>query len=238
MNARLIDSEREDAVSPVVGVMLMLVVVIIIAAVVSAFAGGLATKEQKAPVAVLHVNINSLENAGGMPPWGDGYYAPTMTIRHVSGDPLQTKDLKIITYFQNKTGSKAIGMLQGEQAVAGNDAWNYYTSSQYCGVFFINDPKQFGTGAVQATKGKSNWFGNASAVLKTGDILTSPAQFCGNYNDNTGPSQPHTNTGMSYLFGFDVSDPANGFRPGAIAEVKVVHIPSGKYIYDQEVVLE
>lgn len=33
---------KEDAVSPVVGVMLMLVVTIIIAAVVSGFAGGLA----------------------------------------------------------------------------------------------------------------------------------------------------------------------------------------------------
>ncbi|MDO8872056.1 MAG: type IV pilin N-terminal domain-containing protein [Methanoregula sp.] len=230
--------KREDAVSPVVGVMLMLVVVIIIAAVVSAFAGGLATKEQKAPVAILDVDINSLENAGDMPPWGDGYYVPTMTIRHVSGDPLQTKDLKIITYFQNRTGSKAIGMLQGEQAVAGNDAWISYTSSQYIGVFFINDPKRFGTGAVQDTKGKDNWFGNASAVLQTGDILTSPAQFCGNYNDDTGPTQPHVNTGMNYLFGFNVSDPANGFRPGASADVKIVHIPSGKYIYDEKVVLQ
>jgi len=38
-----------DAVSPVVGVMLMLVVTIIIAAVVSAFAGGLGQSSQKAP---------------------------------------------------------------------------------------------------------------------------------------------------------------------------------------------
>lgn len=38
-----------DAVSPVVGVMLMLVVTIIIAAVVSAFAGGLGASSSKAP---------------------------------------------------------------------------------------------------------------------------------------------------------------------------------------------
>lgn len=39
----------DDAVSPVVGVMLMLVVTIIIAAVVSAFAGGLSQSTAKAP---------------------------------------------------------------------------------------------------------------------------------------------------------------------------------------------
>jgi flagellin-like protein len=46
----MIKNERTDnAVSPVVGVMLMLVVTIIIAAVVSAFAGGLGQSSQKAP---------------------------------------------------------------------------------------------------------------------------------------------------------------------------------------------
>ncbi len=43
--------KRDDAVSPVVGVMLMLVVTIIIAAVVSGFAGGLVGSTQKAPQA-------------------------------------------------------------------------------------------------------------------------------------------------------------------------------------------
>ena len=42
---------KEDAVSPVVGVMLMLVVTIIIAAVVSAFAGGMASSQDKVPQA-------------------------------------------------------------------------------------------------------------------------------------------------------------------------------------------
>jgi FlaG/FlaF family flagellin (archaellin) len=41
--------KNEEAVSPVVGVMLMLVVTIIIAAVVSGFAGGLAGDQQKTP---------------------------------------------------------------------------------------------------------------------------------------------------------------------------------------------
>lgn len=44
---------NEDAVSPVVGVMLMLVVVIIIAAIVSAFAGGAVSGVKKAPQATV-----------------------------------------------------------------------------------------------------------------------------------------------------------------------------------------
>lgn len=50
----------EDAVSPVIGVMLMIVVTIIIAAVVSGFAGGMTTSESKVPNAAftVHPNLN------------------------------------------------------------------------------------------------------------------------------------------------------------------------------------
>jgi flagellin-like protein len=44
---------KENAVSPVIGILLMLVVTIIIAAVVSGFAGGLAVIPVKAPQLVL-----------------------------------------------------------------------------------------------------------------------------------------------------------------------------------------
>lgn len=60
---------KEDAVSPVVGVMLMLVVTIIIAAVVSAFAGGVATGSDKAPNTVIKAGYSQtngfwMENTG------------------------------------------------------------------------------------------------------------------------------------------------------------------------------
>jgi FlaG/FlaF family flagellin (archaellin) len=67
----------EDAVSPVVGVMLMLVVVIIIAAVVSAFAGGMAKSNDKAPQASIH---GSLSQSTGL------------VLYHNGGDTLTTKD--------------------------------------------------------------------------------------------------------------------------------------------------
>jgi hypothetical protein len=50
----------QDAVSPVVGVMLMLVVTIIIAAVVSAFAGGVTSSSEKAPNAQISAGYSQL----------------------------------------------------------------------------------------------------------------------------------------------------------------------------------
>ncbi|MCZ9313065.1 MAG: type IV pilin N-terminal domain-containing protein [Methanocorpusculum sp.] len=50
--------EKEDAVSPVVGVMLMLVVTIVIAALVSAFAGGLATTTEASPMVTFDVDFS------------------------------------------------------------------------------------------------------------------------------------------------------------------------------------
>jgi len=49
---------NEDAVSPVIGVMLMIVVTIIIAAVVSGFAGGMTSSESKVPNAAFTVHPN------------------------------------------------------------------------------------------------------------------------------------------------------------------------------------
>jgi archaeal type IV pilus assembly protein PilA len=67
-----------DAVSPVVGVMLMIVVTIIIAAVVSAFAGGAIGNTQKTPQA----NIKGMFSVSG-----------GMQIIHAGGDSIPTQDL-------------------------------------------------------------------------------------------------------------------------------------------------
>ena len=69
---------NDNAVSPVVGVMLMLVVTIIIAAVVSAFSGGLTSGQTKAPQANIKGTFSVSEG---------------MTISHAGGDSLATKDL-------------------------------------------------------------------------------------------------------------------------------------------------
>ncbi|MBQ4134982.1 MAG: type IV pilin N-terminal domain-containing protein [Methanocorpusculum sp.] len=93
MNADIILKKKEDAVSPVIGVMLMLVVTIVIAAVVAAFAGGLATETESAPVVVLDADV-----------YANGNNAATLTLRSLSGDNLDAADVSIkIQDLEGKT---------------------------------------------------------------------------------------------------------------------------------------
>lgn len=234
----------ESAVSPVVGVMLMLVVTIIIAATVSAYSGGLAKSQQKAPTAVLDVRIHALENVGGSMGYGSGWYTPTMTIREVSGDVLPTKDLKIITYFSNSSGIIYAGNLSGEKYVTGDPAWTYFDGGDAGGVLVFNDMNRFGGYiTTNSTQGLQSWFGNASAILRPGDVLTTVAGSCGNYDESVGPTTPRKNPSINYLVfnneDLSGSDYAGyGFVQGASVNVKVIHIPSGKAIFDKDVMIE
>lgn len=88
------NSTWEDAVSPVIGVMLMITVTIIVAAVVSAFVGGASTQFEKTPQASMRVCCDgSDENFN-------------IIFEHLSGEPLRTEDLRIITWI--KDGDKTI----------------------------------------------------------------------------------------------------------------------------------
>jgi len=73
--------ERDDAVSPVIGVMLMLVVTIIIAAVISGFAGGLVTSQEPAPSASFDVSLTDK--------------SIDLTVRSIS-EPIRSKDISIV----------------------------------------------------------------------------------------------------------------------------------------------
>lgn len=73
--------EKDSAVSPVVGVMLMLVVTIIIAAVVSGFAGGLAGDQNKLPQASIAAKYSQTQG---------------LRIDHMGGDPLAMAGISIL----------------------------------------------------------------------------------------------------------------------------------------------
>jgi FlaG/FlaF family flagellin (archaellin) len=79
MNKTIIN---EDAVSPVIGVMLMIVVTIIVAAVVSAFAGGMSATEDKVPTAAFTVNAD-LDGNG------------TILFKHTGGDELMIDEVLV-----------------------------------------------------------------------------------------------------------------------------------------------
>ena len=80
MKIMSLKERNEDAVSPVIGVMLMLVVTIVIAAVVAAFAGGLGADVDRAPTAALDIDIYS-----------DG----KVWLTSLSGEALITKDITV-----------------------------------------------------------------------------------------------------------------------------------------------
>lgn len=91
----------DSAVSPVVGVMLMLVVTIIIAAVVSAFAGGLATDQGKAPQATLSctpaiVSIQDTVKTNYTADYPAGFVADNgLLFEHKGGEGFALKDIAI-----------------------------------------------------------------------------------------------------------------------------------------------
>jgi FlaG/FlaF family flagellin (archaellin) len=229
--------KKDSAVSPVVGVMLMLAVTIMIAAIVSATAGSFSGTEKKAPSAILDVSIYAAKDYGG-------YYAPTMIIRHVSGNVLQTKDLQIVTYYTvPTTGNISRGSLLGENSVNGLSGWDPFSATARCGILFINDENRFGADTVQTSSGgHANWFGNASATFGPGDLLVTPAQYCGN-NDPDGTL--HRNPGMEQLFpnvnfisGSGSEGTASGeFPAGGVVTIKIIHTPSGQIIFDKDVVI-
>ena len=73
-------SKKEDAVSPIVGVMLMLVATIIVAAIVAAFAGGMAAEVDSSPNIII-----------------SGTYSQTdgLILKHVSGDSVSGVDIYV-----------------------------------------------------------------------------------------------------------------------------------------------
>ena len=204
--------------------MLMLAITVMIAAIVSAAAGGLSEKENKAPSAILDVSIYAAKDY-------DSCRIPSMVIRHISGNVLPTKDLQLMLYYRTPSGTLIKGNLSGQNAVHGDADWTTFTTGMHCGVLFISDESRFRMDQTlkdDTTNGNENWFGNASATLRPGDILVTPAQYC--------EAADQHNPGMDYLFP-DVVFP-DDFPAGSVVTVKIIHVPSGQLIFDKDVVIQ
>ena len=102
---------KDDAVSPVIGVMLMLSITIIIAAVLMAFAGGMADTKPATP---------SVDLSAEFVKSGEGI---VLRLSHNGGDALNPKDIKVTAYVASASSS-------GEQLIikdlipADDTAWN------------------------------------------------------------------------------------------------------------------
>ncbi len=84
---------KQEAVSPVIGVLLMLTLTLIIAAIVNSYAGGLMETDTKAPSVTLQAKY--YQNGTGM------------EIRHISGDPLPTGSVKVVVKPSDTMGKSA-----------------------------------------------------------------------------------------------------------------------------------
>ena len=127
MNSVMKHTKKEDAVSPVVGVMLMLVVTIVIAAIVAAFATGMFSDTQAAGNAIITLEdceMGTVDTASTAPDhaYTKGYvnfgkdgsgndrsnYAPySMTFKHKGGDQLDVNTLKLVITYNGATYTTA-----------------------------------------------------------------------------------------------------------------------------------
>ncbi len=147
-----------EAVSPVIGVMLMLVVTIIVAAAVSAFAGGFADDQKETPVAQIDVQLKAT-----------GSY-PKLVFTHLGGDPLKTGDLKIITYFHRVT--------RNQHAHATEEVFKHTTDGSLDSMDPKNnyDPKEYkkGTGSLISNDGYPCTVSNGVPVKYWGNSTMMP----------------------------------------------------------------
>jgi len=121
----------DDAVSPVIGVILMVAITVILAAVIASFVLGLGSQTQTTPQASF-----SIDYASGAGVSLDGL----VTITHDSGDPIVDDELYLRGDGLNETGAwgstditdkTASGQSEGETAVVAGDRAKVSASSDY-----------------------------------------------------------------------------------------------------------
>jgi len=199
---------NDVAVSPVIGVMLMLVVTIIIAALVSTFAGSLTGgTDQACPSASIDVKINTGADNGM------GGTQPEITFEMLSGDPIPTKNLKIITTYINNTHFGYITNHTISSPKTLLYIGSYYGDS-YARLPYLNDASKVGNA------GSSNFADYGNFTWATGGIMCAQGKqqvsnFLG-FANNTGYMDPD-------------------FGPGSSVDVEIIHIPSKMSMYEKEV---
>lgn len=220
---RMTKKNGEEAVSPIVGVMLMLVVTIIIAAVVSAFAGASVSGTQKAPSANAEIHIkNGGDNA-------TSYFS--MKILGVN-DPIPTKYLKVVTSWTTTDRTSGAAITGGNSTYAGKANVNVPGElSIYSGNITV--PTGYGNGvsgwANSTNHDKDSQWGNF--VLTSGTTTSD------------GPASDYSSYAYSGHTGIDPMQAILGekwynLKQGDIVTVRIIHTPSGKEIVDQQVAVE
>ncbi|WP_435364560.1 type IV pilin [Haloarchaeobius sp. DYHT-AS-18] len=81
----------DDAVSPVIGVILMVAITVILAAVIGAFVLNIGGSQEAAPQANLAFSYDD----GGTPGWGDTTEPENFTVTHEGGDDIDASSISV-----------------------------------------------------------------------------------------------------------------------------------------------
>ena len=133
---------RDDAVSPVIGVMLMLSITIILAAVLMAFAGGMADTKPATPSVDLSAAF--VKNSSDI----------VLCVSHNGGDALNPDDIKVTAYVRNAAASGTPLIIK--DFIGDDTAWNAgetlvidkYKTAEFLG---LDDAEAVNTAAKNAT---------------------------------------------------------------------------------------
>jgi Uncharacterized protein conserved in archaea len=208
--------QKETAISPVVGVMLMLVVTIIIAAVVSGFAGGLiGGTSQKVPTLTMDISIAN----NGV--WSGSHFSAKVT---GVDQGLSTRDLKIVTNWNKIVGDTNVGNLTTILGSGTNTNLNYKPCTFMTNANWeYNSPLGYGTGVngtvwpwqpfdppenpgnlgpsyalapddARSPNGDRQWFGNYN-------LVTGTTMYAEPFGHSDGPTGGQTGTGFTVGYG-------------------------------------
>lgn len=228
----MILKKSDDAVSPVMGVMLMVVITVVIGAVIAAFATGMVSDAEPAPVAVLDVNICSVIDTLGDTHGTQAFQGPDFQITHVSGDSVDTANIEIRLSWTDQNGK-------------------YWHSTYSADRFSENPGSVTGHGGTRSqpmyvkmkttgSSGLDHYFGDV--ILTPGLKLTATTDYLNR--------DVKTNVGsqfMDVIFNNGVVMTTNSatdagimqYLPkGTAVNVMIIHMPSDKAIYDKVVYVE
>ena len=213
--------KSDDAISPVIGVMLMVVITVVIAGVIAAFGTSMVGNTEPAPSAVLNVEIINYDVTldGGM--YGS-LTGPDFRITHVSGDTIDTGDIELRFSWTDAGGTK------------------HQSTFTKCPD---NAPETFyleiANGQVMTVNGK-NYRGTpfGEAELESGMTLKTGAKFLGDVT--TGDTQHHKSKYMDYIFNngqerTEDNGVMDWLEKGTKVDVTILHIPSNSIIFDKAV---
>ncbi|MBQ4134981.1 MAG: type IV pilin N-terminal domain-containing protein [Methanocorpusculum sp.] len=225
----MIQKKSDDAVSPVIGVMLMLVITIVIAAVITMFATGLVTDTEPAPVAVLDVEILSAVDVLGDAMY-DSFAGPDFRITHISGDPIDTANIEIRLSWTDQNGK-------------------YWYSTYSADKFSENPGSVTGDGGTRSqpmyvkmkttgSSGLDHYFGDV--ILTPGLKLTATTDYLNRDAEINVGSQfmdaIFCSSGEVKTIDSETDPGIMKYLPqGTAVNVMILHTPSDKAIYDKVV---